>query len=464
MSDDIVYLSISEVSGLLASATLSPLELTQAHLRRIEMLNDRLSAFLTVCADRAIIEATVAENGVRCGNSRGPLHGIPYGLKDVYDTAGIATTGNSPAYRLRIPEKDASVVRHLSHAGAVLLGKQATHELTYGGVSSELPWPIPKNPWGLDYDTGGSSSGSAVAVAAGMSMFALGTDTGGSVRNPAAYCGVVGLKPSFGLVSRSGVMMNSQSFDHCGSITRTVADAAIVLDAIAGFDTADPFSDLRGKGQSFMQNLDSGIKDWRIGVLTDLYEQDLPASSEMRAAIAIALETLRDLGARTESVKISPVEHYARCKTLIQKAEIYEEYKNQLTTRRDEFGRKFLARIEGGKDIDALSYLSAQRERRRLSLELDGLFADYNVLVTAGPRGPDLAVDVAANWTFDRPEITVPFSVAGIPAICLPIGFSAAGLPLSMQIVGPRFGDRAVLRAAQAYQTATNWHNRHPPL
>ena len=464
MSDDLVYLSITDASKLLESRALSPLELTRAHLARIDKLDSRLGTFLTVCADRAIAEASTAEAAILRGDRRGPLHGIPYGLKDVYDTAGIVTTGNSPAYRSRIPAKDATVVRSLSEAGAILLGKQATHELTYGGVSDALPWQVPCNPWSLEHDTGGSSSGSGAAVAAGMSMFALGSDTGGSIRNPAAYCGIVGLKPSFGLVSRTGVMMNSQSFDHCGILGRTVADIAIVLDAIAGYDASDPFSSHTDKGTSFLEEIEAGVDGWRVGILGDLYERDMPTNSDMLAAMADAIALLRQLGASGNRAIISPVAEYAHYKAVIQKAEIYEEYKDELANRAGSFGPKFLSRIEGGKDISAVSYLAAQRERRRLVQELEALFESFDILVTAGPDGPKLTSDVVGSWKFDQPEITVPFSVAGLPAISLCIGFSAAGLPLSMQIIGPRGGDRAVLRAAHAYQAATDWHRRHPPV
>ncbi len=464
MPDDIVFLDIAEAAALLVAGELSPLELVRAHLERIDALDGQLSAFLCVTAERALAEAATAGVEFKAGRHRGPLHGIPFGLKDVYDTAGIPTTGNSPAYSNRIPKKDATVVRRLSEAGAILLGKQATHELTYGGVSAELPWPIPRNPWSLDHDTGGSSSGSGAAVASGMSMFALGTDTGGSVRNPAAYCGVVGFKPSFGLVSRTGVMRNSFSFDHCGPLARSVRDIALILDVIAGYDADDPFSTPGAFGQSFQQNLESGVKDWKIGVLADLYERELPVGDEARAAMTAALATFAELGAQAEVARISSVERYAQCKALIQKPEIYEEYKDELAARPSDFGRKFLARISGGKDISAATYLAAQRERRVLTAEIDALFDDFDVLVTAGPPGPNLAADVAANWSFDRAEITVPFSLAGVPAISLCIGFTAVGLPLSMQIIGPQSGDRAVLRAAQAYQLATSWHRRRPPL
>lgn len=464
MDDGLAYLGITEAAARIKRGALSPVELTEQHLARIHRLDGHLSAFLTVTADEARAAARVAAAEIAGGNYRGPLHGIPFGLKDVYDTAGIATTGNSPAFHDRIPSRNAGAVDRLHAAGAILLGKQATHELTYGGVSDALPWPVPRNPWDPAFDTGGSSSGSGAAVAAGLSMFALGTDTGGSVRNPAAHCGVVGVKPTFGLVGRSGVMKNAFSLDHCGPIARSVRDAALVLDAIAGPDPRDEGSRADPDPGSYAAALDAGIAGWRIGVLRDLYEQDLPASAEMRAAMEAALGVLESLGAHLEPVRVSPLARFAMCKSLIQQPEIYEEYRDELAARPEAFGAKFRARVGRGAHISAATYLGALRERRVLTEELAGLAARFDVLVTAGPAGPAPAAAVAANWEFDRPEITVPFSLTGMPALSLCIGFTRSGLPLAMQIAGPHFADRRVLRAAQAYEAATGWHGRHPLL
>lgn len=466
--EDPAFLTVAEAGALIARREISPVELTRRHLDRIEAIDPQLSSFLLVTPEAALAQARAAEAEIAAGHRRGPLHGIPFGLKDVYDTKGLRTTGNSAAFGDRVPEADAAVVERLRRAGAILLGKQATHELTYGGVSDQLPWPPPRNPWNRDHDTGGSSSGSGAAVAAGLAMFALGTDTGGSIRNPAAHCGVVGLKPSFGLVSRSGVMANSHSFDHCGPLARTVLDAALVLDAIAGPDPSDPGSLVDPLGSDYAGALAGalagGIAGWRIGVLEHLHLRDLPAGAEMRQALASALSVLGELGARVEAAAIAPLERYAACKTTMQRFEIRSAYARSLAERPQSFGSKLRARLDEGKDVTLEHYFAARQEKERLTQEMAGLFTPFDILIAAGPPGPALLADAAADMTFDRPEITVPFSVAGVPAISLCIGFTAAGLPLAMQIVGPKLGDRAVLRAAHAYQTATRWHERHPPL
>lgn len=463
MKNELAFLTIAEASALLTSGAISPVELTEHHLRRIEALDGDLHCFLHVAADSALDEAKTAQREFLADQRRGPLHGIPFGLKDNYDTAGIATTANSAAFRHRKPDRDATVVRLLKEAGAVLLGKQAMHELAYAGVSTSLPWPAPRNPWNVAHDTGGSSSGSGAAVAADLSMFAMGTDTGGSVRNPAAHCGLVGLKPSFGIISRTGVMMNSYSLDHCGPLTRTVRDCALVMNAVVAHDPSDPASIVKSQVIDYTDRLDEGIDGWTIGLVSHLYERDLPAKDEVRASMRDAVAKLASLGARIEEVSIARLEHYAACKATIQRPEIREEYEHDLAERPGTFGEKFRARVAAGQHVSAVEYLQAQRERRRLTEAMQRLFDRFDLLVTAGPYGPaPLIADVAANWTFDSPEVTVPFSVTCVPALSLCIGFTRSGLPLSMQIIGPHQGDGAVLRAAQSYQSTTSWHNRHP--
>ena len=463
VKNELAFLTVAEASALLASGAISPVELTEHHLRRIEALDGDLHCFLHVAADSALDEAKAAQREFQAGRRRGPLHGIPFGLKDNYDTAGIATTANSAAFRHRKPDRDATVVRLLKEAGAILLGKQAMHELAYAGVSTSLPWPVPRNPWNVAHDTGGSSSGSGAAVAADLSMFAMGTDTGGSVRNPAAHCGLVGLKPSFGIISRTGVMMNSNSLDHCGPLTRTVRDCALVMNAVVAHDPNDPACVVRSQATDYTDGLDDGIEGWTIGLVSHLYERDLPANDEVRASMRDAVAKLASLGARIEEVSIARLEHYAACKATIQRPEIREEYEHDLAERPSAFGEKFRARVAAGQQVSAVEYLQAQRERRRLTEAMERLFDRFDLLVTAGPYGPaPLIADVAANWTFDRAEVTVPFSVTSVPALSLCIGFTRSGLPLSMQIIGPHQGDGAVLRTAQSYQSTTSWHNRHP--
>jgi aspartyl-tRNA(Asn)/glutamyl-tRNA(Gln) amidotransferase subunit A len=462
---ELAFLSVGEAGALLAKREISPVDLTEHHLARIEALDGKLHCFLHVATERVREDAKRAERELMAGRPRGPLHGIPFGVKDNYDTAGISTTANSPAFRDRRPERDARVVRLLGEAGAILLGKHAMHELAYGGVSTDLPWPVPCNPWDTQRDTGGSSSGSGAAVAADLCMFAMGTDTGGSVRNPAAHCGLVGLKPSSGLISRTGVMLNSYSFDHCGPLTRSVRDCALVMNAVVAHDPDDAASIAGPKETDYTVGLDDGIEGWRIGHIAHLYERDLPASDEVRSGMRDALATLERLGARIEDISIAPMQQYAACKATIQHPEIREQYEHVLARTKDGFGEKLGARMLIGRDISADDYLRAQRERRALTGAMHDLFSRFDLLVTAGPYGPaPLISEVAANWSFDGPEITVPFSLTSVPAMSLCIGFTRSGLPLSMQMVGPHLGDGRVLRAAQSYQTATSWHERHPPM
>lgn len=462
---ELAFLSVGEAGALLAKGEISPVDLIEHHLARIEALDGTLHCFLHVAAARAREEARRAERELMSGQKRGPMHGIPFGLKDNYDTAGIPTTANSPAFHNRIPDRDATVMRLLGEAGAILLGKHAMHELAYGGVSTDLPWPVPRNPWDTERDTGGSSSGSGAAVAADLSMFAMGTDTGGSVRNPAAHCGLVGLKPSSGLISRVGVMLNSYSFDHCGPLARSVRDCALVMNAVVAHDPDDPASVARPEDIDYTAGLDCGIESWRIGHIAHLYERDLPANDEVRAGMRDALATLERLGARIEEVSIAPIQQYAACKSTIQHPEIREEYERVLARTEGGFGEKLQARMAIGRDISADDYLRAQRERRQLTRAMHDLFGRFDLLVTAGPYAPaPLISEVAANWSFDGPEITVPFSLTAVPALSLCIGFTRSGLPLSMQMIGPHLGDAALLRAAQSYQAATSWHHRHPPM
>lgn len=457
-------LEIATASRLIARRELSPVALTAALLERTERLDPTLHCFLYVAAERALAQARDAEKEIAAGRYRGPLHGIPFGLKDVFDTAGIPTTGNSPAYRDRVPSTSATVVQRLERAGAVLIGKQATHELTYGGVALDLPWPAPANPWDRERDTGGSSSGAGAAVAAGLCLFALGTDTGGSIRNPAAHCGIVGLKPTFGRVSRTGVMPNSYSLDHCGPLTRTVRDCAMVLDAIAGHDPLDPAS-ADVPVHDYPAQLGTGLKGIRIGLVRHLFERDMPASEEIRRTMAQSIEVLKELGARIEPVEIAPLNTYATTKATIQLPEVYTAYRSDLERRPDDFGPKFRARVMAAKSISGIDYVAAQEERRRLTAAMKAAMQAFDVLVTAGPFGPPpRRVDADADWTFNKPEITVPFSMTGFPALSICNGFLESGLPSSMQIVARPFDEAMVLRVAHAFEQATSWHERRPPV
>ncbi len=456
-------LSITAAAQLIQQRRLSPVDLTQAYLDRIATFDPQLNAYLLVTADRALAAARAAETEIAAGRWRGPMHGIPFALKDIYCTAGIRTTCHSRTREDYVPDFDATTVSKLHDAGAVLLGKLSTHEFAHGGPSFDLPWPAARNPWNREHFTGGSSSGSGAGVAAGLAAGSLGSDTGGSIRNPAALCGLVGLKPTYGLVSRSGVYTNSFSYDHAGPMTWTVEDCAIMLQAIAGHDPKDPASAARPVAD-FRAELSAGVKGLRIGVLRHLYEEDVPVPAALKAALQQAYDVLRGLGATVEDARIRPAADYHAVKITGAESELLAVHEPVLRQRLNHFGADFLGRVLGALLISGADYIQASRQRRMMIAEMAPLYAKYDVLLTAGP-GPAGRLDAWRTINFwQRNSVTTPFNVTGGPALVQCIGFTDAGLPLSMQVVGRPFADATVLRVAKAYEDATPWRRRRPVL
>ena len=422
-----------------------------------------MNAYITVTAELARRQAKRAEREIARGNYRGPLHGIPFGLKDIYGTKGILTSGHSKVCIDNIPKEDAATTRRLHDAGAVLLGKLATHEFAHGGPSFDLPWPPARNPWHFEHFTGGSSSGSGAAVAAGLAPFALGSDTGGSIRGPASHCGIVGLMPTYGLVSRAGVIPNSFTFDHCGPMTWTVEDCAIVLQALAGFDPADAGSILQ-RIPNYRSGLRRGVKGLKIGVLRHFWEQDLPAHEDLRAAMDEAIAVFRRLGARVEDCRQRPMMDSLDAKVIIAESELFSIHYNDLVARPGDFGRDFLGRILPACLFQSSDYVAASREHRRIIAETRPLYAKYDVLLTAG-FGPAPRLDAHRTLNFwQRSNIFTPSNVTAGPALELCNGFSKSGLPLGMQVIGRPFDEATVLRAGYAYEQATAWRARRPQL
>jgi aspartyl-tRNA(Asn)/glutamyl-tRNA(Gln) amidotransferase subunit A len=462
-SHDLHALTIAGASELIRHKALSPVELTQGLLDRAALLDPKINAYILATPDLALRQARQAEQEIMAGNHRGALHGIPYGAKDVFATAGIATTGHSKAYADVVPPTDATAIAKLAQAGAVLLGKLSTHECAHGGPSFDLPWPPARNPWDLARFSGGSSSGSVAGIAAGLMPAALGTDTGGSIRIPAALCGTVGLKPTYGLVSRHGVMPNSFTYDHAGPLTWTVEDCAIILQALAGHDEMDPASASRPV-PDYRAALTGDIRGLRIGVLRHLHETDVPLPPVCGAALEQAYSVLQSLGAVLEDTAIRPARDYYDVKITIAESEIYAVHEHKLHARASDFGEDFLGRTLAAVLIRASDYVQAQRERRIMLAEMDELYAKYDVLIAAGP-GPAPALDAWRTIAFwQKPNLTTPFNVTGGPALMQCIGFSPEGLPLSMQIVGRPFDETTVLRVADAYERATSWRARRPRL
>ncbi|MGE0688621.1 MAG: amidase, partial [Dehalococcoidia bacterium] len=335
--------TLAEAAALIETKQLSPVELTQILLDRVEAYNPRLDAFITQTADLAMTQAKAAEAEIAAGTYRGPMHGIPFGLKDIYNTKGILTTGHSRTAIDNVPTEDAFTTAKLYEAGGVLMGKLATHEYAHGGPSFDLPWPPARNPWNREHFTAGSSSGSGAALAAGLVLAALGSDTGGSIRGPAALCGIVGLKPTYGLVSRRGVMPNSFSFDHAGPMAWNVEDCAILLQAIAGYDAGDPAS-AKVDLPDYRSALTGDIKGLRIGLVRHWYTDEFKASDDMTAAIDAAAETLRKLGATVEEVKLRHLQEYSDVKIVMAESELFSVHSANLRTRPGDFGKDFLVR------------------------------------------------------------------------------------------------------------------------
>jgi aspartyl-tRNA(Asn)/glutamyl-tRNA(Gln) amidotransferase subunit A len=457
-------LTIAEAAKLIEKKQLSPVELAEMSLARIEALGPQLDAFITVTAERAIDQARKAEAEIVAGNYRGALHGVPFGLKDIYDTKGILTSGHSKICIDRIPKADATTTAKLYDAGAVLMGKLATHEFAHGGPSFDLPWPPARNPWNGSHFTGGSSSGSGAAVASGLVPAALGTDTGGSVRTPAALCGIVGLKPTYGLVSRHGVIPNSFSYDHCGPMTWTVEDCALLLQVIAGYDPKDPASADR-PAPDYRAALTGDIRGLRIGVIRHFWEEDLPAKEETRNAMDAAIAVLAGLGAKVEDARMAPMQDYVDAKLVAGESEVFAIHQETVRKRPGDYGFDWRGRALPAMLFRSADYVAAQRERRRLVEAMRPLYERYDVLLTACTNGPAPRLDHHSTVSFwKKPKITTPFNVTGGPAVSICNGFSKSGLPLSMQIAGRPFADAAVLNAAYAYEKATPWRAKRPPL
>jgi aspartyl-tRNA(Asn)/glutamyl-tRNA(Gln) amidotransferase subunit A len=453
--------SIAQISELLRKGSASPVELTTDALARIEKLNPRLNAFITVTADSALEEARRAEAEMRHGDWRGPLHGVPLSLKDLIDTAGVRTTAASLLFKDRIPHEDAEIVRRLKTAGAVLLGKQNLHEFAYGGSSMISAFGEVRNAWNPAHVAGGSSGGSATAVAAGVGFGAIGTDTAGSIREPAALCGIVGLKPTYGRVSVRGVIPLSSSLDHVGPLARNVADVAAIFTAIAGYDAADN-NVVDAPIEDYLSGLGQQLRTLRVGIPRKFFFDDL--ETEVAAAIEQAISTIAAMGAEIRDIELSvPTDR------TLQSAESYAFHEEFIARNPELYQPETLRRIRSGENISQETVFERRQEQARLRHDIATVFTDIDLLLT--PTTPIVAptiADLTENPDLLRPrEImllrnTRPMNVWGLPAISLPCGFTDAGLPIGLQIVGPPWGEATVLATAYAYEQATAWHKREP--
>jgi aspartyl-tRNA(Asn)/glutamyl-tRNA(Gln) amidotransferase subunit A len=463
MSDP-AFLTAAAASQMLRERRLSPVEYAKALIARIEKHDGAINAFLRFTPEIALEDARRAEAEIMSGNWRGPFHGIPYGLKDIVDYAGLPTTAHSKILQDNVAAADAFVTHRLRAAGAVFMGKLATHEFAYGGPCFDLPWPPARNPWNRGHFCGGSSSGSGAATAAGFVPAAIGTDTGGSVRNPATMCGVVGMKPTYGLVSRRGVFPLAWSLDHVGPLTRTVRDNALMLDLIAGHDPLDPGSAAVATG-GYAAGLGRGIRGLRVGVIRHFYTRDMQAEPEMAAAIETALEVLARLGAEVREVETAPLQEFVACNRVILTSEAYAVHERWLQQRPQDYAALTRRRLLAGAFVRAADYVNAQRLRRRLAHAFHAHFSDIDVAVTASAMDAACRIDDPAEIerTYAR-QARAPFNVTGGPALSVPAGFTSAGLPLGMQIVGRPFDEATVYRVAHAYEQAAGWAERPPVL
>jgi aspartyl-tRNA(Asn)/glutamyl-tRNA(Gln) amidotransferase subunit A len=468
-TNDLTTLTLQDAADQLRRKRLSPVDLTQACLTRIERLNPSLNAFITVSAESALASARSAEAEIQRGRWRGPLHGVPIALKDLFDTAGVRTTAASALFKDRIPTEDATVVRKLKEAGAVLLGKTNMHEFAYGATSAVSYFGAVRNPWDIARVSGGSSGGSAVAVAAGLCLAALGSDTAASIRQPAAYCGVVGLKPTYGLVSAHGVIPLSWTFDHVGPLARTVTDSALLLQAIAGHDPLDigsrsmPIPDYSAAFREKVSSL-------RVGVARTFFFADLDPDIEM--AVNEALRVLDKITAGIRDVTLpGSTQALIDLRATVRSAETYAYHEEFVGKSPGLYQAETLTRLRTDAQVSTPVYVRGRRQVDFIRRTAGGVFESVDVIVTPTtpvppPLQADVEKDVNTSMTLGTTRTirnTAPFNLYGWPTISVPCGFTRAGLPIGLQISGPSGADASVLRLARAYEQFTDWHRRRPP-
>jgi len=459
-------MTITEAADLIQSRKLSPVELTKAQLDRIERLDGRLRTYATLMADTALEQAAQAESEIARGYYRGPLHGVPVAVKDLCATAGVRTMGGSAVLADNVPCEDSTVVARLAQAGAIMLGKLNMTEGAMGGYNPKLKYP--ENPWKEGHWPGASSSGSGAATAAGLAFGTLGSDTGGSIRHPAAVCGVVGLKPTWGLVSRFGVLDLAESLDHVGPLTRSSADAGIVLQAIAGRDARDPTS-LPDPVPDMLGSLGQGVTGIRIGWDEEYASADM--ASDFASAVAEGVEVMKGLGATIVPVRMPErLSEYLPAWQVICTTEAATAHSATFPDRADEYGPWLRQWLEEGTARTAVEYAQAHALRLQCTGELRAMMREIDVLAcpaTAKAAYPVTPEEMYGPVSPDRhpwdARFTATFNYAGMPSISVPCGLSEKGLPLSLQFVGHALSEPLLVRIGDAYERATEWHELHPP-
>ena len=461
---DTANLSIAEMGRALREGAVTSEQLTNDALARVAASDAGLHAFVLLTRDRALADARRSDSELKANIDRGPFHGIPYALKDIYDTGGIRTTCHSKLRVNNVPAADSEVAAKITEAGGVLLGKLATHEFAIGGPSFDLPFPPARNPWNADHVTGGSSSGSATAIAARMVRMAMGSDTGGSIRGPAAWCGLAGIKPTYGRVSRRGVFPLSWTLDHCGPLSRSVEDSALTLGILAGFDPADPAS-ADVPVSNYVRDLDKGVSDLRVGIPRAFFQGASAATPDVLAGIDRTADQLRAAGATVEDVALPDYALFAAAGRVIMSAEAYAIHEADLRTRLLDYGEITANRFVLGATIMAADYINALRARRELTDAVNASLSRHDVLLAASalctaPRF-DAPVDALSSAS---PMQTIPFNVTGHPAMSVPIGLASDGLPIGVQIVGRPFDEATVFRVSRAVEVLSGWESVALPV
>ena len=456
-------LTLSEAADLVMAKQVSPLELTQACIARIEALDPALHAFITPTFDSALADAENATAEIAAGISLGPLHGIPFALKDLYETAGVLTTAGSKVRESYVPDDDAFVVSRLREAGAVMLGKLTMHEWALGGTNINVWAPTPRNPWDTTRITGGSSGGSGAALAAGLCFGSLGSDTRGSIRIPASLCGISGLKPTYGRVSLRGVVPLNWSLDHAGPMARAARDCALILQAIAGYDPLDPTSADRPV-DDYIGALGDGIEGVRIGVPENFFFDEDVSEPDVLAAVMAAAGQLEKLGAKLVKVTYPDPNAYGDNGAFLADASAYHE--RTLRERPDEYNPIILGRLREALEVPAIEYSRARYRQLEFKRATAAVFEDVDLVLT--PTCPVVAQKLPDNLGLALQTLVVrntgSFNTSGVPVISVPCGLSREGMPIGLSLAGPEWSEALVLRAAHAYQLATDWHTRRPPL
>jgi aspartyl-tRNA(Asn)/glutamyl-tRNA(Gln) amidotransferase subunit A len=457
-------LTIAEAARLIAAKKLSAVELAKTHLDRIRRLDPQLNAFLMVTEERALADAKAAEARQMSGGLRGRLDGIPIAHKDIYGTAGIRTTAHSKLLEHNVPTRDARTVAKWAEAGTVMLGKLSTHEFAFGGPSFDLPWPPARNPWNREHFTAGSSSGTGAAVAAGLIMGGTGSDTGGSIRGPAALCGIAGIKPTYGLCSRVGILPLAYSLDHAGPMAWTAEDCALLLQGMAGHDPEDPASADRPV-PDFSAELGKGAKGLRIGVVRHFFETDNRASDATRAGIDAAMDFFRKEGADVRDITLSPMVDYFAVGWLIMITEAFALHGPWLRERFMDYSEMFRDRVSLAAMLSGPDIVQATRRRRVLCREMADAMENLDIIVSASAPAEAPRLDNVPKWSgIEKPSFTMPCNVTGFPAISICTGFGQGGLPVSMQLAAKPFSEPTLFRAAHAYETAMAWRAKRPAM